>query len=251
MYYYDTNLKSPKRWATVALTLYVLLLGLSFLFVSFDFSREKDYAEGILIDFGTTQDGLGELDVEATDEISTPQPVVSAEVSVEDFNTVEQSDIVVQKVEVEDKPKVEPVREEPQKVNTRALFPGRTVGSPSKSEGVTEQAGNAGDVSGAPQGSHEGRGQSDAGLDYDLTGRSIIGSLPKPAYSGDASGKVVMVITVDSEGKVRTANYQLQGSTTSNARLVKAAQEAALRARFTDSESYVQAGTITYIFKMN
>lgn len=264
MYYYDTNFKTPKRWATAALTLYVLMLGLSFLLVSFDFGRESDLSEGMLIDFGTTEDGVGIVDIQATDVVAIPETVVSSKTIEQEYVTADESDVVVQQVEKKDKPKpkevapkvvetpkAEPVKEAPRKVNTKALFPGRTVGSESKSEGVTKQTGNAGDLSGAPQGSHEGFGQSEAGLNYDLAGRSTVGSLPKPLYSEDASGKVVMAITVDSNGRVRTANYQLQGSTTNNAILIRAAQEAALKARFTGSESLVQAGTITYIFKMN
>ena len=42
--------------------------------------------------------------------------------------------------------------------------------------------GNAGDLSGAPEGSHDGTGQSDSGIAYDLSGRSVVGKLPKPSY---------------------------------------------------------------------
>ena len=57
-------------------------------------------------------------------------------------------------------------------------------------------------------------------------------------------------MTVDSNGRVANATYQQQGSTTSSADLIRAAREAALKARFTESESFVQAGTITYVFRM-
>lgn len=48
-----------------------------------------------------------------------------------------------------------------------------------------------------------------------------------------------------------TAAYRSQGSTTNNSELVAAAVEAALKARFSESETIVQGGTITYIFRMN
>ena len=264
MYYYDTNEKSPKRWAALVTGIYALLLALCFWLVSFDFSRDTpEISEGILIDFGTTERASGVQDSQATD-IAEPIPVESQSAGSEvEHLTVEQSDIVVQKVDPkkvakskdtsskEVKPKeVVPAAPKPRKVNKQALFPGRTVGSKSKSEGTDKGTGNQGDLSGAPKGDHAGTGQGSSGADFDLTGRSLVGSLPKPAYASDSSGKVIMSVTVDSKGRVTNAIYQQHGSTTSSADLIKAAREAALKARFTESESFVQAGTITYIFKM-
>ena len=48
-----------------------------------------------------------------------------------------------------------------------------------------------------------------------------------------------------------SAEFHAQGSTTSNATLVEAAKRAAMKARFTESASFVQGGMITYVFKMN
>ena len=39
MHYYDPNDRRPRRWALLVAALYLLLLGGSFAFVSFDFSR--------------------------------------------------------------------------------------------------------------------------------------------------------------------------------------------------------------------
>ena len=140
--------------------------------------------------------------------------------------------------------------EQPRTVNRRALFPGRTAGSTSTSEGPAAGEGNAGDLSGAPEGSHDGTGQSDSGIAYDLSGRSVVGKLPKPSYPGNESGKVVVDVTVDASGRVTYASYRAQGSTTNSKRLVDAAVEAARKARFSSSESLMQTGTITYVFTL-
>ena len=138
----------------------------------------------------------------------------------------------------------------PRTVNRRALIPGRTAGSTSTSEGPAAGEGNAGDLSGAPEGSHDGTGQSDSGIAYDLSGRSVVGKLHKPSYPGNESGKVVVDVTVDASGRVTYASYRAQGSTTNSKRLVDAAVEAARKARFSSSESLMQTGTITYVFTL-
>ena len=75
--------------------------------------------------------------------------------------------------------------------------------------------------------------------------------LPKPDYKANVTGKVIIDVTVDAAGRVTSAEFHAQGSTTSNATLVEAAKRAAMKARFTESASFVQGGMITYVFKMN
>ena len=88
-------------------------------------------------------------------------------------------------------------------------------------------------------------------LDKGLEGRGLVGALPKPDYKANVTGKVIIDVTVDAAGRVTSAEFHAQGSTTSNATLVEAAKRAAMKARFTESASFVQGGMITYVFKMN
>ncbi|MDE5707756.1 MAG: hypothetical protein K2H69_06350 [Alistipes sp.] len=68
MYYYDPNRNDARRWAAVAAALYALLLAAAFLFVSFDLGLDRIVpGEGILVDFGTTETGLGERDPRSAD----------------------------------------------------------------------------------------------------------------------------------------------------------------------------------------
>ena len=85
-----------------------------------------------------------------------------------------------------------------------------------------------------------------------LEGRSTVGSLPKPSYTVNKEGIVVVKIMVDQYGKVTNAIPGQSGTTVSDPTLWAAAKSAALKARFNinASASAVQIGTITYIFKL-
>lgn len=250
MYYYDPNndKSNARRWAGLAALLYALSIAAAFLFVSFDMGRDELLpGEGLLIDFGTTETGLGDRDLSATDVQAPPQQA-AAEASRQQVEYVtSERETPGQTPQRSD---AQQPAEQPRTVNRRALFPGRTVGSTSTSEGPAAGEGNAGDLSGAPEGSHDGTGQSDSGIAYDLSGRSVVGKLPKPSYPGNESGKVVVDVTVDASGRVTYASYRAQGSTTNSKRLVDAAVEAARKARFSSSESLMQTGTITYVFTL-
>ena len=86
---------------------------------------------------------------------------------------------------------------------------------------------------------------------FDLNGRSISGEgLPKPINTVQKEGRVVVTITVSSEGKVIATSINLR-TNTSNPQLRKAAEDAAKRARFNKIDALEnQTGTITYYFKL-
>ena len=99
---------------------------------------------------------------------------------------------------------------------------------------------------------HTGASRGNAGYgDYDLGGRGIVGSLPKPTFNVNANGKVVVRITVNGNGQVIAAE-PTSGTTISNQTVRSAAVEAAKKARFAVKEGagYV-TGTITYYFDSN
>ena len=87
--------------------------------------------------------------------------------------------------------------------------------------------------------------------DFDLGGRGLIGSLPRPAFNTNTSGKVVVYITVDAAGSVKSANIG-KGTTISDQQIRNAAKEAALRAKFKAvSGNSLTPGHITYYFDSN
>jgi TonB family protein len=85
-----------------------------------------------------------------------------------------------------------------------------------------------------------------------LQGRSVMGSLPLPAYNIQNSGTVVVRIQVNREGTVTSAIAGETGTTVTDRTLWKAAEEAARKAKFNVSRNAPesQQGTITYVFKL-
>ena len=212
----------------IAATVYCVLLVGSFALVSFDVSRVVEKSgDTILVDF--TEPPVPE---------PPKRPVkVANEPRVHDVVApVEQTAQVAGK---------DPVTQTP---NPKALF--------RMNKGGADEPDNAGNPR-APEGedkaSGSGPGLNPDGLDQldkGLQGRGLVGSLPKPAYPGNKSGKIVIRVTVDASGKVTGAAFEPKGSTESDAALVAAAVAAARKARFTESRAAVQGGTITYIFRM-
>lgn len=227
MHYYDPDNKTPRRWAMIAAAAYGVLLAGSFALVSFDFSPALEKpGDTILIDF-----------TEPVPEPPRPPVKVATEPRVHDVAApVEQTSQVAGADEVTQTP------------NPKALFKMNKGGADEP-----ENAGNPRAAEGEDKASGTGPGLNPDGLDQldqGLKGRGLVGDLPKPAYPGSKSGKVIVRVTVDASGKVTGASFEPKGSTTDAAELIAAALEAARKARFTESRAVVQGGTITYRFRM-
>lgn len=226
MNYYAED-TSPRRWAVAVTVIYLLLIAVAMAFVSFDFDHIEPEA-GLLY-------------------IIEEEPAPVAPPKVEPKPTMQPRQHTTPAPE-ESFDQTDGVEEKVQTVNQRALFKmaksgvdsPESTGNPRAEQAKEEKA----------KGSSTGLDTFAGSLDEGLQGRGLLGSLPKPAYTANASGKVLIDVVVDATGKVTKATYRPQGSTTNNAELVEAARRAALKARFTESESMVQGGTITYIFRM-
>jgi len=237
--------------------------------------------EGILINFGDTETGMGDIEPRITEPVKQ-QPVKEQEESVEeDVPTPSEDGAVTQ--DFEDAPavkeqgkkeeeKTEKVKketeeetqekkteekeeeEEVREVNQQALFTGRNKDNDENtSEGITEGEGNQGSKTGSTESDNYSdlNSSGNNGINYSLEGRNPE-SLPKPEYNYQIEGKVVVEITVDKYGNVTDANPGVKGSTTLEATLLAAAKKAALKAKFDrkpDAPAY-QKGTITYYFRL-
>ncbi|MFI3280601.1 MAG: hypothetical protein R3Y44_01375 [Rikenellaceae bacterium] len=260
MQYYNPENREPFRWAIVAVVIYAIILAVLMLTIHFTTMVADTTQEGILVEFGESDFGQGAEELAATDVSATP-PVpqeLQEEVPLEHDDRQE---IAIEQQQTEKKSPETTQVEQPQEsrdtviveervVNQQALFPGRNQQSSATSQGDSTDQGNQGAESGGESGVSQGGGDGNTAV-ATLKDRSVVGSLPKPNYGADASGKVIIDITVDDAGRVKSATYRAQGSTTNNSQLVAAAREAALKAQFTTSDNFIQAGTITYIFKMN
>ncbi len=268
MRYYETdNNTTGKRAGMVAVVAYVAILLLVFLILRVE-SQRKLSDEGMLIDFGTTETGAGvQKTTLAQHTTPTPpsRPVVSDNIATQDVEDA--PEVAQQKPEVRNperrpaeqvvrQPQTtvqQPAEEKPREVNPRALFPGQSTESDAQSHGRGDTAGNQGNPAGGDGGVSDGTGTGSEGHSFNLQGRQLVGSFPQPAYPGrNKYGRVVIEIIVNSKGVVETAQYIPKNSTTQDDELVRAARAAALKAKFTpDDKNPVQAGTITYIFKLN
>jgi TonB family protein len=267
MQYADRDTKKRRLWAALATLFYALLWVLLVVFVTFRIHVPDDSGEGILVDFGSTETGFGDEDLAANDEAAdaalAQQTASEADPAEQLTQQVEEAPAVVptpptprpattRPTPPNPTPAEEQPVEQPRQVDRRALFPGRTQGSASTSEGTAAGAGNQGNPAGDPAGAHEGTGTGNSGISYSLDGRSSVGALPKPDYPVRQEGRVIIDIWVDQQGTVTRVAFRSRGSTTTNAALVAAAERAALAARFNVSEeaAVTQTGSITYNFRM-
>ena len=209
--------------------------------------------EGILVDFGYNETGNGEIEPEVKEEQIQEQVNISH--SEEEIATQEIDDapaVVVHKdTKTEEKKEdvVEEEKKEERVVNPNVLFPPSNNSNSSKSQGEAKGKGNQGDPNGGDSDNYTGHGQGNSGVSYSLRGRHHKG-LPKPNYTGNEEGKVVVEITVNRNGIVTSATPGVKGTTTSATNLWLAAKKAALKTKFDKSSNSpkIQTGSITYHF---
>lgn len=141
-------------------------------------------------------------------------------------------------------------RKAEEEAKKRAAAQNLVTGAFGKNSGTDNTANG---VQGSVNGNNPtGASRGNAGYgDYDLGGRGIVGSLPKPTFNVNANGKVVVRITVNGNGQVIAAE-PTSGTTISNQTVRSAAVEAAKKARFAVKEGAGNVtGTITYYFDSN
>jgi TonB family protein len=230
--------------------------------------------QGILVDFGNSNQGWGAMEPRPSNPAPTVQPqptVVQPTPAKETILTQEHEESVAIPEKPKTKPKpVETPREQPREtpveqpkpvaetpkpvertVNQQAMYPGRgDAASTASSQGEAGGAGNQGATTGSPNVHVYGEGSGD-GHTFALTGRGLQGRLPLPQYNSQEQGRVVVEITVDKDGNVIDATAGIRGSTTLDNTLLDAALKAAKQAKFSRKpDSPVQKGTITYVFKI-
>lgn len=218
--------------------------------------------EGILINFGDSDDGFGLIEPRKTIEQETAPAQENIQENespiTQDFE--EAPSLPQTKPDPKPKPEkpkekkpVEPKPEKPREVDQRILFPGQQTDGGTSGEGETGKEGNQGALEGDPNSPNREGGTTSGGdgISFSLGNRAAL-SLPQPDYPKQKSGRVVVEVTVDRKGNVTAVRGGVKGSTTYETDLVNAAEKAARRARFNlspDAPAY-QTGTITYVFKL-
>lgn len=206
---------------------------------------------GIVIDF--------ELDSPKPIEVSSGhEPRVERSTPNQEIRLVQRSESTIESEganagaestmgETGDIEQFEPPRPKP--IDRRALFPSAANAdstAPQTAKKSSEKVTAGHSLGNTKTGSIEGDPKAK------LAGRSVMGSLPKPEYNVNKSGKVVVKISVDQYGSVVNANPGATGTTVQDKTLWEAARKAALNAKFNLSSQAptIQEGTITYIFRL-
>lgn len=144
----------------------------------------------------------------------------------------------------------QPEREK--EIDRRALF----HAADNKTDKDTLAAQTASKVSEALKAGHASgntkTGKQEGTPNAHVKGRTVEGVLPKPVYTVQEEGIVVVRIWVDQYGSVTKALPGVEGSTISNSNLLAAARKAAMGAHFNMSAEApaLQEGTITYVFSL-
>lgn len=230
--------------------------------------------EGLLVNFGTTDMGSGEVQPDITGENDTPQPEPVEEVvpttseaepneSTPDVATQDVQDAIAvpktktpeeieaekaAKKAAEEKAKKEKEQEEFKKkmAQTSNAFnkPNSNSGG---GEGPDSEPGDKGQLDGSKEGGAYTGGGSGNG-NYSLGDRAAL-TKPKPPYECQEEGKVVVDIKVDRNGVVKYAAVG-KGTTNFEKCLTDKAIEAAYKTKWQakDGAPIQQKGKITYHF---
>ncbi|MBT3622140.1 MAG: energy transducer TonB [Flavobacteriales bacterium] len=254
--------KKSKRKGIIGTILFHALLLVSFLFMGLTYQDPPPAEEGISINFGFMDEGIGEIEPESTEEVteivkeeiieqqieSTEEIITQSVVETPVIEKTEEKKKVVKKEE----PKEEVIEENKPEVNKKALYPGKKKNQ-NQSEGDKKGEGNQGSTDGDPNAkAYEGGGIGEDGTAYQLGGRSVAFKV-KPIYNTQVEGKVVVMITVDRLGNVINAIPGAKGSTTLNKQLLSRAKAAALKTKFDPKQTAPtnQQGKIIYHFQLN
>ena len=247
--------------ATVILHVVMLIL---FIFFGMTHMIPPPEEEGITINFGTSDVGMGdEQPVEETSTSTpeemidnTPEEVPNEVIADQEILTTTDDAPAVDTKKKKEEPKEvkEPVKEEPKpdKNLTDALSNWKNNKNTNSGEGDTDQKGDQGANDGDPNSANRVGGGQGNGISFNLSGRSMLGA-PRISDNSQEEGKVVVDIIVDNTGKVVRATPGARGSTTTSSILYEKAQKAALATKFNANPNAAQEqkGQMTFIFILN
>ena len=263
---------SERGKGLVGATIIHLVLFVLLVIVSFSIPPPPETEEGILVNFGTGETGLGMIEPspQAIQEETSPPPPSNAAIKTEEEPLLTQNDeeapevkkidpeaekkrlekieankkikeqaeaerIIKQQEEIERKRiKAELQRQADIMNRTKnALANSKNSGTNATSEGIAGGTGNQGSVTGSVDSKVRGEG---SGLGDKGISYDLQGrgfqKLPPPKYDYQGEGRVVVEVSVDRSGKVIQAVSGTKGSTTLDEYLLKVAKDAAMEARF-------------------
>jgi len=253
--------------AVIHVGVFVLML-----IIGFTVPPQEPEEEGILVNFGTDETGLGMIEpspAPVMEESVPPPPAQEVKTSNEEPLLTQNNEDApevkkvdpdaekkrLEKIEADRKRReeleAERIRKEQAEIErkrieaeqkrqqeiadrTRAALAGaKNAGTSSTSEGVAGGPGNQGSPTGSVDSQNRGEG---SGLGNNGISYDLSGrgvrKLPLPKYDYQEGGKVVVEVSVDRSGKVTQAVAGVKGSNTLDEYLLRVAREAALETQF-------------------
>jgi len=258
-------------------SIFCLLIFL-FLYLTVMKTTVKSGEEGVLVNFGTVNlssgtfeprsgEPQGEIDQPKPEIVPKPKipavaqqkqqkntapPITQDKENTAAIETAKKQQEEKNRIAAEQQAQRAKEAEEQQKRNAinqqvSGAFGSGTTGQNQRGTGTTGSGiqGNPNSTSSA--GSPLGTGYGE----FNLGGRTLgAGGLPRPAYSVQEEGRIVISITVDPKGNVIFAEIG-RGTNIDNANLRNSALEAARKAKFNSiNGNNNQSGTITYLYSL-
>lgn len=284
----DTNERDRKIYPWLFTFIYFFSILLLIFFLKLSSPIELEEGQGLLVDFGYTEAGLGDNEPDAKNpmnNISIPSPgnppltqTIKEKVLIQDNEETEKVEAITenqsQKVVVVENvlkstakiEKTTPIPNnntqkmtaEKNKVDEKAIFKGfKGNGTGEGSQGNVAGDGNIGDPSGSKSDNYLGKS---TGLGSEGEGRGRIGSglvgrklssIPPIVDNSNKTGKIIVKVNVGSDGKVIKSDYVAQGSTITDSDLISKCINAAKKAKFTPNEDRDSDwGTLVFTFEI-
>lgn len=253
-------------------TIIHLVLFLLLILVGFSAPPPRETEEGILVNFGTDETGIGMIEpsppamqkeasppaINNASKVSKEDPLltqnteeapevkkVDPEAEKKKLEKIEADKILKEQLNAErirkaqeeiERKRIEAEQQRQSDIMNRtknALANSKNSGTSSTGEGITGGPGNQGSITGSVDSKVRGEG---SGLGDKGIAYNLQGrgfqELPSPKYDYQGEGRVVVEVSVDRSGKVIQAVPGTKGSTTLDEYLLKVAKDAALQARF-------------------
>jgi len=280
----EANYNAPALAYSMVIT--AILLTLCYLtYISIPYTQTQIEQGGVEVNYGNSDQGSGNdfTNTESpstspkekvktnTEKLQNSSPTLSGEKSpdkeivtqnneeAEELNSGKNSEKKVRKTIV---PPV-PTQPKPEKLNTAALYKGPSSSGSGGGDGNTNKPGNQGSPggsvlspsytgSGGSGGTGNGGNGKGGGVSLSLSGRKFV-SKPSLQDDGQTEGKITVMITVDKDGNVVSAEAGGRGTTIQNETLWRKCENAVLRSKLNSVSSASDipvTGKVVFSFKL-
>ncbi len=260
----------PKAFLLTGIVLGLFLLIAYFIVFSMP-PKQEEGTGGILVNYGTTDEGMGKdyMSMEEPSVAEKPNKSkpdkVKPEAQPTEKVSADASDKKVVTQTTEDAPEVAPnskkpsttvatktdVKEAKPQINQNALYKGKKNDGTGEGDGTGNKPGNQGKLTGTTlTNNYNGTGSGNGGS-LNMTQRSFL-SKPSVADGNRRAGKIVVDIRVDKSGNVVYARAGARGTTISDSDLLEKCENAVLGVKLNASENApeTQIGTVVFVFKV-